>query len=109
MWKGSIGILFVCTSLACHAGNQEGKISRLYARAGDNLHLVELTGGTKTNSPACATNGYWLIKDENSTAGKSQFSQLLAAQLAGKTVAITGLGTCTRWSDGEDINVVVIK
>lgn len=93
-----------------HAGTQTGKVETLYARASDNLHLVTLSGGTaKTGSPSCATRGYWLIRDENSVAGKSQFSQLLAAKLAGATVTITGLNTCSRWGDGEDINTIVIK
>lgn len=92
-----------------YAGHQTGKVSILYARASDNLHLVSLTGGTqRVDPPSCAKNNYWLIKDENSTVGKSQFSQLLAAQLAGKTVRITGLNTCSRWGDGEDINLIVI-
>lgn len=92
------------------AGTQTGKIGTLYARASDNLHLVILTGGTaKTGSPACARNGYWLIKDENSVAGQSQFSQLLAAKMAGKTVQINGMNTCSRWGDGEDINTIIIK
>lgn len=78
--------IFLIFSLVSHyviAGNQTGKITMLYARAGDNLHLVMLSG-PKTNLPACATAGYWLIKDENSVAGRSQFSQLLAAQMAGR-------------------------
>jgi hypothetical protein len=50
-----------------------------------------------------------MIKNENSVAGKSQISLLLAAQAAGKPVAITGAGTCTRWGDGEDIDVLVVQ
>lgn len=101
-------LTFVSSSII--AGEQSGKVDLLYARASDNLHLVTLIGGAaKTNSPSCATSGYWIIKDENSVSGKSQFSQLLAAKMAGKTVQISGLNTCTRWSDGEDINTIVIK
>lgn len=106
--KNFVFLILVLLSNYAFAGNQSGKITMLYARAGDNLHLVMLSG-PKSNLPACATAGYWLIKDENSTAGKSQFSQLLAAQLAGKTVVIEGSNTCNRWSDGEDISVVLIK
>ncbi|WP_102796411.1 hypothetical protein [Bowmanella denitrificans] len=58
----------------------------------------------------CAVNThYWVIKDENSTAGKSQFSMLMAAYAAGKTVRIIGNNTCTRWADGEDILEVYLK
>lgn len=106
--KKFIFLIFALVSNYAIAGNQTGKITMLYARAGDNLHLVMLSG-PKTNLPACATAGYWLIKDENSVAGKSQFSQLLAAQMAGKTVELVGDNTCTRWSDGENISVVLLK
>jgi hypothetical protein len=104
-----IGISLLCASIGVHAGTQTGKVDKLYARASDNLHLVILNGTPKTNSPQCAKFGYWLIKDENSAAGKSQFSQLLAAQMSGKTVTISGSNTCIRWSDGEDINTIVIN
>lgn len=91
------------------AGVQTGKVDTLYARA-DGLHVVTLKGGTsKNSSPTCATADYWIIKDEDSTYGKSQFSQLLAAKLAGKSVTINGLNTCTRWGDGEDISYIVIN
>ncbi|WP_419227339.1 hypothetical protein [Alteromonas sp. OM2203] len=102
-------IALATLSFTAYSGSQKGKISTLYARASDNLHLVTLSGSAKVDSPKCATNNYWLIKDENSTAGKSQFSQLLAAKLANKEVVITGLNTCTRWGDGEDINIIVIN
>jgi len=29
---------------------------------------------------------------------------LVAAQLAGRTIAVTGLNSCVRWGDGEDVN-----
>ncbi|RTZ21879.1 hypothetical protein EKN09_17120 [Vibrio penaeicida] len=102
--------VFCMATFGVQAGYQTGKVESLYARASDNLHLVTLSGGTaKTGSPSCATRGYWLIRDENSAAGKSQFSQLLAAKLAGATVKIEGLNTCSRWGDGEDINTIIIK
>ncbi|OCH49257.1 hypothetical protein [Vibrio cyclitrophicus] len=106
----NIALVLSIMSSTVNAGSQTGKISTLYARASDNLHLVSLTGGTaKIDSPACATRDYWLIRDENSVAGKSQFSQLLAAKMAGKTVTISGLNSCIRWGDGEDINTIIIK
>ncbi|MEL4391894.1 hypothetical protein [Shewanella algae] len=104
-----IFLLLTVWSQGLFAGEQSGKVETLYARASDNLHLVTLyKGNAKSNSPACATSNYWLIKDENSAAGKSQFSQLLSAKMAGKTVFIKGTNTCSRWGDGEDINTIVI-
>ncbi|MGP0171773.1 hypothetical protein ACSVIJ_07805 [Pseudomonas sp. NCHU5208] len=104
-----LGVLALLSGCAL-AGEQVGKVSTLFARASDNLHLVELSGGTeKTGSPSCATHKYWLIKDEASVAGKSQFSQLLAAQMTGKKVTIVGSNTCSRWGDGEDINYILVR
>ena len=101
-------IFILCFSFQLFAGEQRGKVDVLYARASDNLHLVSLSGGNKSNSPSCATSNYWLIKDENTTTGKNQFSQLLAAKMAGKEVTIAGLNTCGRWPDGEDIDLITI-
>lgn len=104
------GFLIASVMTPAFAGKQTGKIDILYARAHDNLHLVSLKEGSeRSGHPTCATNNYWLIKDENSVTGQSQFSQLLAAQLAGKTVQIVGSNTCSRWGNGEDINTIVIK
>jgi hypothetical protein len=34
---------------------------------------------------------------------------ILVAHAAGKTVSITGMNTCNRWGDGEDVNLIKIK
>ena len=104
--------LFILTlsliSVKVFAGTQIGYIDTLYARA-DGLHLVTLTDASTIRSkPSCATHKYWLIKDENATYGKSQFSQLLSAKLAKRKVTIRGTDTCSRWSDGEDISYILI-
>lgn len=104
--------LFILTlsliSVKVFAGTQIGYIDTLYARA-DGLHLVTLTDASTIRSkPSCATHKYWLIKDENATYGKSQFSQLLSAKLAKRKVTIRGTDTCSRWRDGEDISYITI-
>lgn len=52
-----------------------------------------------------------MIKDEKSLTGKQQLAVLMQAQATGQQVAISGGNTCSRWSDGEDINElsIVIK
>ncbi|MES2288742.1 MAG: hypothetical protein V4530_03315 [Pseudomonadota bacterium] len=91
------------------AGEVIGTVSTLNARASDNLHLVTLNGTYSGTSPSCATHNYMMIKDENSTAGKSQYAMLMSAWLAGKSVRVIGAGTCTRWSDGEDIESIIFQ
>ena len=56
----------------------------------------------------CAANPYWIVRDENSNAGKQQYSMILAAHAAGKTVSVTGMNTYIRWRDGEDVNEIKI-
>ena len=66
--------------------------------------------GTAADRPSCALGQtYWMIKDENTVVGKSQLSMLLTAYASGKTVGVTGSGTCKRWGDGEDVDTIQLK
>ncbi|WP_372627600.1 hypothetical protein [Arsukibacterium sp.] len=86
------------------AGSQVGKVDYVIVRASDGLVFFGLIDGVKSGSPACATNSYWMIRDENSEAGKKQYAMLLTAQASGRNIEVTGMNTCNRWSDGEDVN-----
>ncbi|WP_330961514.1 hypothetical protein [Photobacterium sp. 53610] len=90
---------------AAYAGYVKGTVIKLIVRD-DGLHYVHIAGEMK-DRPTCAQNHtYWMVKDENSVYGKSQYSMLLAAKASGKVVTVSGTGTCTRWKDGEDIQYV---
>jgi hypothetical protein len=93
--------------LPAAAGTQTGQVTKLQTRARDNLVYFYLTG-TATDRPACATQPYWMIKDETSETGKRQFAMLMAAYVSGRSVTIHGAGTCARWSDGEDVDSVIL-
>jgi hypothetical protein len=94
-------------SLSSWAGTATGTISNLWVRQSDGLAYVH-SSATPTGRPPCAQNtAYFMIKDENSVAGKRIFAVLLAAQVSGKRVQITGANTCVPWADGEDIELVV--
>ena len=69
------------------AGSETGQITALRTRSSDNLVFFNLNG-TPTGKPACARYAYWMIKDENSAAGKRQFAMLMSAAMAGKTVTV---------------------
>ncbi len=90
---------------ASMAGEVTGQVSQIITRI-DGLHYFYITGAA-SSKPGCATSSYWMIKDENSVAGKSQFSQILTAYATGRTVKIVGNNSCTRWSDGEDVSAVL--
>ncbi len=91
------------------AGEQEGKVLAVVAR-GDGAHYVTLSGKDEAK-PGCHNSNFpiWVIKDENSTLGKSQFAMLIAAKTSGNTIKIKGTNACTRWHDAEDIDYVVMK
>ena len=102
-------VSLLATSLNCHsAGSQTGIIKYIQVRASDGLVYFALKG-TKVNSPPCATNHYWMIQDENSEAGKKQFSMLLAAATSGITISVEGTNDCSRWGDGESVNKITFR
>jgi len=90
------------------ASTHTGKIKKLYVRASDGLVYFNLDTSAPNDKPACATKSYWMIKDENSEAGKKQYSMILAAHAAGREITVSGTGECTRWGDGEDVDSIVM-
>lgn len=98
--------LFFAVSVS--AGEQSGKVQELIVRGSDGLHYFWLQG-TSSGKPVCAKNSYWMIRDENSSAGKAQLSILLSAQAQQKSIRVVGTGSCTRWADGEDVDYISIQ
>lgn len=99
--------VFLCLafSTTVMAGTQTGTVVYVTVRSSDGL-IIFVLNGYMSSAPACATHGYWIIRDENSNAGKQQYAMLLAAQAAGKVVRADGRNTCVRWSDGEDVDTI---
>lgn len=106
--------LLVLTSLCmsvvpCFAGSQRGVITHLLVWASDGVVYFYLSG-TPKDRPSCAQAWhYWMIKDENSTAGKQQLMQLLTAYALGTPITVYGTNTCIRWADGEDVDTIVLE
>jgi hypothetical protein len=92
-------------SFACEAGTQTGTVDQIFVRASDGLVYFFLSGAA-TGQPSCATRNYWIIKDENSNAGKQQLAELMEAKASGQTITVIGWNTCDRWGDGEDVNIL---
>lgn len=98
-------VIFCCVSL--FAGQSSGYVDSLLVRDSDGLVYFFLRDEVVlSEKPSCATKKYWMVKSENSVAGKNQLSLLMAAQMAGKKVKVYGYHTCERWGDGEDVNTV---
>lgn len=96
--------LSLSASLA-RASEVQGTIIDFQARSTDGLHYLHMNG-SRTTKPACATQNYFVIMDENSRAGQSQVAQILTAQATGRAVFVLGSGACTRWGDGEDVELI---
>ncbi len=95
-------------SEAVVAGEVTGTISSVIVRQSDGLTYFYMNG-TPTGKPACAGRPYWMIKDENSEVGKKLYALLLTAKTTDATVRVVGLNTCTRWSDGEDVDWIQLQ
>lgn len=100
-------IATICALLVtpAYSGQQTGLITQVITRASDGL-VYFFMSGSPSDRPSCARISYWMIKDENSAAGKRQLAVLLAAHATSKEVTVTGSNTCSRWGDGEDVEEV---
>ena len=99
--RSTIFFLLIFISKISFSSEQTGLIESVEAIA-DGRTLVTMVE-SRAGKPVCATYNYWFISDENSSAGKSQLSLLLAAHMAKREILISGQGQCRRWVDGEDI------
>lgn len=101
-------IILVLLGNTVWASTFDGKVTAIHVRDVDGMVWIYVEGTRKGTVPACATKGYFIVKNENSAAGKRQLATLMMAQAMNKRVLIEGYSTCTRWGDGEDINTVSI-
>lgn len=96
------------SSQSAFAGTHYGRIVKINSRHSDGLVHFFLSGEA-TGRASCAKFPYWVIRDENSAAGKRQFAMLLMAQSTGQSVYVTGSNSCARWSDGEDVDMLELR
>lgn len=101
-------LLLILVSSLVFAGEQSGVVSSVVVRQSDGLVYFTLEGNITTGKPSCVKKEYWMIRDENSTAGKFQYSMVLSALSSGKRVSVSGLNTCVRWADDEDVNYICL-
>ncbi len=108
MRKNLICMILILVAQDIYAGAATGKVLWLRVRASDNLHYFKVDGDHNSR-PTCATSTAWAIKDENSAAGKTQISILLAAWASGRPITVNGDNKCSRWGDIEDANEIFIN
>jgi hypothetical protein len=92
------------------AGAQTGFIKTLYVRDSDGLIFVDVFGWRDfDNYLGTCPRTHWIIRDESADSGKRLFATLLEALISGHKIRIQGKDTCTRSSEGEDIESVEVR
>ena len=79
------------------AGSSEGQVTYLAVLFSD---VIFFSAGVPTGKPACATTDQWAIP-LNTESGRAMYSLLIAAQIAGKTVQVSGAGHCNAYHARE--------
>ena len=101
-----VAVFLLMTASVCMASSQTGLVKSLSTNARYELVYFELDG-PRSAKPNCATQSFWIIK-ENSSMGKRQYAMLLAASVAGKQVRVDGMDACERWWGDEDVDQIQI-
>lgn len=108
-----IAVCLTASSVGVMAANSSitGTVKYVIARSTDGLTYFSIDGVRHGDMPDCASvkNSYWMIKDEDSEAGKRQFAMILAAYASGAKVTVVGTGECFRWPNGEDVAYIQLK
>lgn len=105
----AVGLAALMAGLS-NAGTQTGLVTEIAVRAADGLVTFKLSNSAGYTRPACASlTSYWIIRDENSEAGKRQLALLMMARAEKLPVTVVGSGTCMRWPDGEDVNTLIVQ
>lgn len=105
-----LAILCAVAATPAIAARQSGFVKDLYVRDSDGLIFVDLSGSIDFGDPhPCGTRSSWIVPDETTDSGRRLFATLLAALISGHKVTIQGKDTCTRSSEGEDIQSVEVR
>lgn len=88
------------------------KITKVLASGGAGAaFFVYVDIAPTTAAAACATqttSAYRWALDPSTAAGKAGIAAILMAQATGKTITVYGTGTCTVWSDTENVSWVMV-
>jgi len=95
---------FFAASQALANGSATGKVVNIQVVTSGGPHQQGVAfiylESKPSGSPECGKLPRWAV-DLGVNSGQAAYSLALAAQLSGKTVTITGQGSCDVWSDTE--------
>ncbi|MFT5161444.1 MAG: hypothetical protein ACI9FJ_000008 [Alteromonadaceae bacterium] len=107
-------ILSLLTPLTALAGTGNGlvQIETIGFAAAADKSLMFFYTENHISPPGCASysglpsgSKRWAL-NMSTELGQQQYSFLLAAQMRGKKVYITGTNSCTMWVDAEDVSLM---
>lgn len=106
-------VLLALITCGTIAGESTGTISKIFiakenSTVGSTSGAVMFSAGPHTNKPACSNVGDdWAIPLETE-AGRAMYSLLLTASTTGKSIHVSGTGSCGGWPDREEPNSIQI-
>ncbi len=108
------GLGLVLASSAMAGAVSNAKITKVLGSGGaGNGFFVYVDTAATTAAAACATQttpagGNRWVLDPSTAAGKAGIAAILLAQATGKTIHISGAGTCAVWGDTETVAWVTV-
>lgn len=109
-----VGLGLAWASSAMAGGVSNAKITKVLGSGGaGNGFFVYVDTAATTAAAACATQttpagGNRWVLDPSTAAGKAGIAAILMAQATGKTITISGAGTCAVWADTETVAWVFV-
>lgn len=104
-------LLFISTLVSANTSSSDTKVTDIaIAQEYGEFAFIKLE--TPPSRSNCSTNNHWdytlTLKTE---LGRAQYSTVLAAFLAGKTVSVSGVtgGLCNEFGSVESMNTITLK
>jgi hypothetical protein len=104
---GGLAASAIASVAVASSSNATAVPSFLSYKTNSTIVIVYFLTSTVSGPPSCATaasgNYYPLVFDSSTTEGKSILAQLIAANVAGKSLSFTGSGDCGLQSGYESL------
>jgi hypothetical protein len=102
-------IVLLIISSAAFSGDGSGFVTRIYAHEKDNGNgVIMFATQNHTVGDAKCSSSEWAF-DAHNDHGKAMYALLLSAAAQGKTVIVSGKGTCDAWGDRESPSYIYVN
>lgn len=101
-----ITVAILCASSPANAGSAGGPPINIMFAYNSVVFFDVITN--RSGAPACATMPTRFAVATNTDSGKAFVTAILTAQARGKTISVSGLGTCSTWADSEDVGLLLL-